>query len=185
MNRLSPTLEHLSDSKIVEPGPEKATLALTSVPSRSTSSELQIRRLEAGDEDRGFLELLSQLTVTFPVSKAMFRERLEKMNSLAPTYNIMVVYDPANDRIAATAGVLVELKFVHSCGKVGHIEDVVVDETYRGQKLGARVVQACVEIAKQEGCYKVLLDCADHNIPFYEKMGFKKNENHLRLDLPH
>jgi glucosamine-phosphate N-acetyltransferase len=33
---------------------------------------------------------------------------------------------------------MIEKKLIHGAGKVGHIEDVVVDETYRGKKLGQR-----------------------------------------------
>jgi GNAT superfamily N-acetyltransferase len=46
--------------------------------------------------------------------------------------------DLDKNKIIATATLLVELKFIRSCGKCGHIEDVVVDSTYRGLRLGKR-----------------------------------------------
>ena len=48
--------------------------------------------------------------------------------------------DTSTSRIVGTATAAVERKFIHSCGKVAHIEDVVVDSTYRGKKLGQRSV---------------------------------------------
>jgi len=39
-----------------------------------------------------------------------------------------------------TATLLVEKKIIRSCGRAGHIEDVVVDEACRGQRLGQRRV---------------------------------------------
>ena len=30
--------------------------------------------------------------------------------------------------------------------------------------------------AQSQGCYKVILDCADDNAAFYEKSGFKRKE---------
>ncbi|KAG2430433.1 hypothetical protein HXX76_009957 [Chlamydomonas incerta] len=71
---------------------------------------------------------------------------------------------------------VVELKFIHGCSKVGHIEDVVVDPTYRGKRLGLKLVEALVEAARGDGCYKVILDCAEANVPFYEKAGLVRKE---------
>lgn len=84
--------------------------------------------------------------------------------------------DTDKQKIIATATLVVELKFIRNCGKCGHIEDVVVDETYRGLRLGLRVVEALIEAAKDFGCYKVILDCSESNAPFYEKCGLTKKE---------
>lgn len=45
-----------------------------------------------------------------------------------------------NRDIIASATLLVEHKFLHACGSVGHIEDVVVHDSQRGKKLGIRWV---------------------------------------------
>lgn len=46
--------------------------------------------------------------------------------------------DPSSGRILGTAALIVERKFIHGCGKVGHVEDVVVDERARGGRIGQR-----------------------------------------------
>ena len=46
--------------------------------------------------------------------------------------------DPDNQRIVGTGTLLIERKVIHSCGLVGHIEDVVVHSDYRGLSLGKR-----------------------------------------------
>jgi glucosamine-phosphate N-acetyltransferase len=79
-------------------------------------------------------------------------------------------------KIIATATLLIELKFIRNCSKCGHIEDVVVDSSYRGLRLGLRVVEALITAAKDSGCYKVILDCSENNAPFYEKCGLVKKE---------
>lgn len=84
--------------------------------------------------------------------------------------------DIEKQKIIATATLLIELKFIRNCGKCGHIEDVVVDSTYRGLRLGLRVVEAVMEAAKEAGCYKVILDCSENNATFYEKCGLTKKE---------
>jgi len=59
---------------------------------------------------------------------------------------------------------------------VGHIEDVVVDAAARGQNLGKRLIEALVAVCRDKGCYKVILDCAEKNVAFYEKCGLTRKE---------
>jgi glucosamine-phosphate N-acetyltransferase len=63
--------------------------------------------------------------------------------------------DVVRKKIIATGSILVEYKFVHNCGKAGHIEDVVVDNSVRGQHLGLRIVEFLTTFAEEAGCYKV------------------------------
>ena len=137
----------------------------------SENQNFEIRTLVSGDYYRGFIELLGQLTTVGPITKAQFEEQLERIKSIK---NVYVIED--RERIIATATLLLEPKFIHLCGTVGHIEDVVVDNKYRGRGLGLMLTRYLVEQAKEAGCYKVILDCAQHNVPFYEKCGFKLKE---------
>ena len=43
-------------------------------------------------------------------------------------------------------------------------------------------MQYLIDISKNRGCYKTILDCTDDVKPFYEKLGFKQVANELRLD---
>lgn len=91
--------------------------------------------------------------------------------------NAIALYpDLASNRIIATATLVIELKFIRSCGKCGHIEDVVVDSSYRGLGLGLQVLEALIAAAKENGCYKIILDCAESNVAFYEKCGLTRKE---------
>jgi len=58
----------------------------------------------------------------------------------------------------------------------GRVEDVVVNDEYRGKQLGKLLLAGMVLLAKQLGCYKLSLDCKDNMIPFYETFGFTKEE---------
>ncbi len=62
-------------------------------------------------------------------------------------YYVLVVEDSQKDRVAAAATLVVELKFIHSCGARGRIEDVVVAAAYRGQQLRKLSVKCIFETA--------------------------------------
>ena len=137
------------------------------------------RELELDDYKRGFVELLGQLTTAGKISFDQFRERFMDLKSKPDTYKIAVIVDPEADLVIASATLLIEKKFVHECGLVGHVEDVVVNKTYRGKRLGLRVVDQLKTWAEQSGCYKIILDCAAHNLAFYNKLGFVKKEEQM------
>lgn len=58
-------------------------------------------------------------------------------------------------RIVGTGALVVERKFIHNLGLVGHIEDIAVAKDQQGKKLGLRIIQALDHVAKEVGCYKV------------------------------
>lgn len=53
----------------------------------------------------------------------------------------------------------------------GQLEDVVVDDTYRGKQLGKLIVVTVTLLAEYLGCYKMTLNCKDKLIPFYRSIG--------------
>lgn len=140
-----------------------------------SESNLQVRKLELSDRNKGFIELLQQLTICDPPSAEDFGSRFHEINSSGEDHIVCVVEDERSGKILATGSVFIEKKFVRNCGKVGHIEDVVVDKSARGRQLGKKIVEYLAEHARSRGCYKVILDCSVDNKPFYEKCDFKQN----------
>ena len=43
------------------------------------------------------------------------------------------------------------------------------------------IIDQLKHLAKRSGCYKVILDCAEKNVGFYEKLGFVKKEIQMAL----
>ncbi|KAL0239930.1 hypothetical protein GEMRC1_010038 [Eukaryota sp. GEM-RC1] len=107
----------------------------------ATEETLKLRKLQLNDFHCGFLEVLSELTTVGDVSFEKFEKRF---SSLSPNTFIYVIEDTKNHRIAGCATLLVEEKFIHSCGKVGHIEDVVTSSKYRGERFRTTSDQALV-----------------------------------------
>lgn len=142
----------------------------------SKEQYLDVRRLEISDKSKGFIELLQQLSICDSVSDKEYEERFRELSSQGDDHVICVIEDNHSGKIIGTGSVFIEKKFLRNCGKVGHIEDVVVDTNARGMNLGKKIIKFLSDHARSMGCYKVILDCSVENRSFYEKCGFKQKE---------
>ncbi|GMR36450.1 hypothetical protein PMAYCL1PPCAC_06645, partial [Pristionchus mayeri] len=148
---------------------------------------LRVRPLHIDDFDKGFLSVLSQLTSVGEMDRSGWEWRFRSMQRTTPsTYFVCVVEDLDSTRVVGAATLVLEWKFIHSAGSRGRVEDVVVDESMRGKKLGVLLNDVLVRLAKKKGVYKVSLECKDKLIPFYEQFGYKKDAGNnflvLRFD---
>lgn len=132
---------------------------------------MNIRRLEVNDYHLGYVELLSELTKVGEISKDNWIERFNTIK-YSNLIEIWVIHDTDSNKIIATGTLLIEPKFIHNCGKVGHVEDIVTSKKCNGKGLGKKIINQLTERAKINDCYKVILDCSEHNVGFYEKCGF-------------
>lgn len=142
-----------------------------------------VRRIKEADFENGFFETLSNLTT---VGDIRFNEyRMEIINRILgdQNYIIIVAEEQENHTIIGTATLLIEQKFIHNGGRVGHIEDVATRAGYEGIGVGKKIIQKLIEISKELQCYKIILDCDNKVIGFYEKLGFKKKAVMMRLDI--
>ena len=141
--------------------------------------DLIIRELEEKDLANGFLTTLDSLRETSSMNDDKVVEIFKKIKS-NPEHHIIIA--EINGKIIGTTTLLIEPKFIHQGGLVGHIEDVVVDKNFQGKKIGEKIIKYVLEFSKNYGCYKTILDCSDNVKPFYEKLGFKHNSNELRFN---
>ena len=64
--------------------------------------------------------------------------------------------------------------------RVGYIEDVSVRKGYEGLGIGSQLINYATNNAiSVEGCKKVLLYCSEKTRPFYEKLGYKLDNDTL------
>lgn len=56
-------------------------------------------------------------------------------------YYITVIEDTRTSKIIGAASLITEFKFIHECGLRARLEDVVVNNTYRGKQLGKLYVK--------------------------------------------
>ena len=142
-------------------------------------SEILVRKIIESDIDNGFLESLDSLRKASDLDRRKAKEILFRIT--ANPFNSIFVAVQDGTVIGSTT-LIIEQKFIHNGGKVGHIEDVVVSKAHQGKGVGEKVMRFALEYAREQGCYKTILDCEDKVKPFYENLGFKHNSNGMRFD---
>ena len=139
---------------------------------------ITVREMYGFDLSQEFLDTLASLAevqLTLDQAKEVFRDRLRK--------GIRTYVARADDRIVGTASLLIEEKFIHAGGCSGHIEDVAVHRDYQKQGIGAALIRHLIDQARAAGCYKVILNCREDTASFYEKLGFRRHDNGMRMNL--
>ena len=142
-------------------------------------SELIIRKIIEPDLKNGFLESLDNLRQTSNLEQNSVKNILKK---ILENENHIIHVAELDGKIVGSTTLLIEQKFIHEGGFVGHIEDVVVNKKFEGQGIGMKLVLSLLDVAKEKKCYKTILNCEDKLIPFYEKIGFKQKSTEMRFD---
>lgn len=148
---------------------------------RTKRRSYRIREIVLDDLNNGFLESLSNLSDVRGLSPEEASTLLLKIR-LNPFHKIFVAPN-ASGKIVGTTTLMIEQKFIHHGGLVGHIEDVSVRKGDEGRGVGRALVRKALEAAEESGCYKCILDCNEDLTKFYGRLGFKKHEVAMRKDL--
>jgi glucosamine-phosphate N-acetyltransferase len=155
-------------------------------PQYNTDADIaSIRELVLDDLDNGFLESLDNLLPgTSRLDRNNARTVLAEIRS-NPLHRIFVVVIPQRqggreEIVVGTTTLLVEPKFIFNGGRVGHIEDVSIRKGYENMGLGRILVSHATQVAKEMGCLKIVLDCSEETMPFYEKLGYSYQDNCMK-----
>lgn len=125
--------------------------------------------------DYSIIQILKQLnSQKLNINQIQFNNFID---NLLPNHHIYI--GKIDNQIVACGSLIIEFKIIHNLGKVGHIEDVVIDKDHRRKGLGKQIIDFLVSKAKEIGCYKVILNCSNNNQVFYENCNFIKKENQM------
>ena len=151
--------------------------------SSSEESNFVVREIEQRDLENGFFQTISNLSEIGKISDDFERARkiLHEICS-NPFYKIFIAAKNTGEVIGSIT-ILIEQKFIHDGGKVGHIEDVVTKKNYEGLGVGSALVKAAIKFAIEKSCYKVILDCSAEKMRFYKKHGFNEHDISMRYDI--
>ncbi len=126
-----------------------------------------VRKIETDDYDKGYMELMYEFTnYKHDISKEFFSKYINTQNC-----QIIVVYSEIDKKIIGS-GTIFKIEKIHN-NPIGQIEDVIITQTCRNYGFGKKIINELINIGKNEfKCYKIILNCLDKNIKFYENCGF-------------
>jgi glucosamine-phosphate N-acetyltransferase len=133
---------------------------------------MKVRQLLIGDYELGIMNLLEQLTESPNIK---FEDFVKQYIKFGYNTNIYVIED--KKKIVGYGAIYIDYKFYRNCTNVGHIEDIIIDKEYRGQGLSKLIINKLLECAKEKECYKIILNCKDEYVGYYQKMGFQLDGN--------
>lgn len=109
-------------------------------------------------------------------------------NEIDTCKNIKYIGAVENGIVVSTCYLVIIPNLTNSSRPICFIENVVTDKDHRKQGLGSKVIQKAIAVAKENNCYKVILQSGVQRTEahkFYEKIGFNGNTKkafNLRLD---
>ncbi len=143
---------------------------------------IQVKELEDHHLINSFFDTLSNLTeIGIDVYNKEFSRKIFEKIKKADNIKIFVAIKDSD--IVGSITAIIEQKFVHNGGKICHIEDVVTRKGFEKLGIGSVLVEKVLELAIQEKCYKVILNCSEYNSMFYEKLGFYKHDVGMRYNI--
>ena len=121
--------------------------------------------------DEKYLEQIfncySGLTDSRILSYIMFRNIVLNL----PDKHQIYVYKIDNKPLGLIT-LIIEQKLIHSGGLVAHIEDLCVDKDHQKNGIAQKLINYCIDVSRQNGCYKTILDCKKDLIEFYKDKNF-------------
>ena len=140
--------------------------------SKAIFMELVIRKAGARDFDQVFgllKQLWSYKELDYDATKKMYDHNVQASNQ----FYIVAVYGP---QITGFCSLTVKHN-LWTQALLGNVDELVVDENYRGQGIGRKLMESITEIAMARNCKRLELESSFHREEahvFYEELGFEK-----------
>lgn len=139
---------------------------------------MQFRLLYPSQVTREILNILSVLTDTQELS--IKESQIILYNQMKNNHFTYVGY--LEETPICIGSYIVLDKLGHNGGVSALIEDVAVHPKYQDKGYGKQLIGHLKEqILKIDKIYKIFLNCSDKNVLFYEKNGFVKDGNQMKI----
>ena len=132
---------------------------------------LQIRACKLDD----FTSIFNLFKQLWPSLELDYLRFIQFMSARFPSVTQHLIVGVQEDRIVGFCSLSLKNNF-WKAGCIGNVDELVVDENYRGQGIGKKLMNRIEEIAISNQCKQIELDSSFHRKEahhFYESIGFK------------
>ena len=133
---------------------------------------IEIRKTQAED----FADVLSLLEQLWP-NQRLDADALRRVFLKALASNEQVYLSACDGSQVVGFASLTVKNNLWQAGNLGHVDELVVDATRRGRKIGSRLLERITEEARRRHCGRLELDSAfyrEEAHAFYERLGFDR-----------
>jgi glucosamine-phosphate N-acetyltransferase len=138
----------------------------------------ELTKDDLNNDFKGFFTTLGNMKAVGNISLDKAKDILKKINLIDG--HIFVAINNKN-KIIGTGTVLIEPKFISEGGIAAHIEDFATNKKYERNGIGRSIIKEIINYSKKRNCYKIILDCSEDNVNFYNKFGFEIKEHCMKL----
>lgn len=134
-------------------------------------------RTANADELEELLDLYRTLNPDDPVLAP--DEVRDQWDDMLAKDDLEVLVVEADDRLVATCVLSITPNLTRGGRPWAVVENVVTHEDYRGNGFGSRCLEYAAELARERGCYKVMLLTGtdrEWKLEFYESCGFDRED---------
>lgn len=103
------------------------------------------------------------------------------INNVLNENHLILILEDDMENIIGSGTIFIENKLTHGGCKMGHIENVIIYDKYRGNGYGEKIVNKLLTICREKKCYRVDLNCNYELENFYKKNGFE--QKHLCMNI--
>ena len=97
---------------------------------------------------------------------------IKYVNNLSNYHDIFFLIDEESENIIGCVTVLLEQKIIHDLQFVCHIEDLIINNSYKKKGFGSIILNEIKKYAREKNCYKIILNCNNSIKDFYIKNSF-------------
>jgi len=119
-----------------------------------------------------YLLLLSELTSTSYIETSLFIKNVERISQMGAIFVAIINNSSNNIEIIASGTIIIEPKIIRGGKNVGHIEDIVVIKHFRCKGISSKILNIIKIYARENNCYKIILDCNNEVKNVYIKNNF-------------
>lgn len=142
--------------------------------------DYKIRELSLSDlRNTSFFETLSNLREVENISP----DAVGKIFKDCAAKGIITLVAEEDGKVVGTVRLLFEQKYYHGGRLAGHIEDVSTHKDHTGKGIASALIRRAIELCREKNCYKIILDCSDEFVGFYQKLGFERSGYCLRFNI--
>jgi glucosamine-phosphate N-acetyltransferase len=140
---------------------------------------MEILQLKPEQLTRSILKLLNELSNTDKITLSTARLIVDRQ--IKANIHTYVIYESGMP--VGIGSVIIAEKLIRNGSKAAFLEDIAIRKDCQGLGYGKALVKFLEDFAVRQGCYKIILCCAEHNIGFYQKVGYHIQDHSLRKNL--